>query len=105
MWRISSNCFPVFQANCCPLFLSPGVLRQALWGHNGMLYSEGIFSDIFYSKEVMNDIQGSTQEGVSAGYYIGVVQEDMVYGKCFFYVCVPSVYGFVGTRDVRMDGT
>ena len=24
VWRISSNCFPVFQANCCPLFLSPG---------------------------------------------------------------------------------
>ncbi|WP_270569382.1 hypothetical protein [Coprobacter secundus] len=46
---------------------------------------------------------GSAQEGVSAGYYIGVVQEDMVYGKCFFYVCVPSVYGFVGARDVRMD--
>ena len=69
-----------------------------------MLYSEGIFSDIFYSKEVMNNVQGSAQEGVSAGYYIGVVQEDMVYGKCFFYVCVPSVYGFVGARDVRMDG-
>lgn len=50
-----------------------------------------------------DSLSGGTQEGVSAGYYIGVVQKNMVYRKCFFFVCVSSVSGFVGVWNVRMD--